>query len=129
MAKYHITIPDDLLRAAQAAGVKVPGACREGLAARTYGRGVLVPIGWYEMALAAVGGEGPGVDPPLVWPVDGLSTPIRLISSDRDQLERLDQLSERLAGAEGKLRAVVTYAAIATGLLVVGGVVVYASTR
>ena len=133
MAKYHVTIPDDVLRDAQARGVKIPAACREGLAARTYGPAVLVPAAWYEMALSTVGGEGPGVDPPSLWSREGFSeqiSPARPGRSDQDQLEgRLDQLSKRVDGTEGKLRAVATYAAITTGLLVVGGVVVYASTR
>ncbi len=35
MARIHITIPDDVLRDAQAAAVNLSGAAREGICART----------------------------------------------------------------------------------------------
>src|SRR5271169_1656334 len=87
MARIHITIPDDVLRDAQAVKVNLSGASREGICARTYGRGVLVPIPWYESQLAATGSDGPGVDPPAVWPLD-LSRTAQPVDQDHDELEQ-----------------------------------------
>ena len=132
MARTHITIPDDVLRDARAAGVNIAGASREGIAARTYGGGVLVPADWYDVALRCVGGDGPGTEPPAVWPRIDLPRPGQPVDQGQEQdqlVQRVNELGERLDSAEGKLRGITTYAVIVTGVLVVGGVVIYASTR
>jgi hypothetical protein len=132
MAKVHISIPDDVLRDARAAAVNVSGAAREGICARTYGDVVMVPADWYETALAAVGGDGPGTEPRTVWPRIEIPRPAQHVDQDQgeEQLgQRVNELGQRLDGAEGKLRTITTYAAVVTGILVVGTVVVYASTR
>jgi hypothetical protein len=135
MARPTIYLPDVLLKDARAAGVNVSGACREGLAARTYGDAVLVPSSWYAMALAVVGGDGPGSEPPPVWSPEGLSVVKSAAQGgrqDQEEIEhRLDQLDQRVSGTEGALRGLTTYAVIGCGILLVG-VAVYAysvSTR
>ena len=132
MAKPTIYIPDDVLKDARAAGVNISGAAREGICARTYGGAVMVPIPWYEMALAALGGNGPGAEPPSLWPRIDLPHPGQSVDQDQehDQLgQRMHELEGRQAGTEGKLRTITTYAVIVTGILAVGSVVIYASTR
>jgi hypothetical protein len=130
MAKVHISIPDDVLRDARAAAVNVSGAAREGICARTYGDVVMVPADWYETALAAVGGDGPGTEPRTVWPRIEIPRSGQHVDQDHGDLEQsVHELGERIDGAEGKLRTITTYAAVVTGILVVGTVVVYASTR
>ncbi len=89
-----------------------------------------MPIPWYEAVLAATGSDGPGTEPPAVWPSLDLSRAVRPVDHDQDQLgQRMHELGERIDGTEGKVRGIATYAAVVTGLLVVGGVVIYASTR
>ena len=132
MGRVHITIEDDVLRDARTAKVNISGAAREGICARTYGGAVLVPADWYEKVLAATGSDGPGTDPPAVWPTLDLSQAVRPVDHDHqggDLVQSVHQLGQRLDGAEGKLRTITTYAAVVTGILVVGTVVVYASTR
>src|SRR5262245_4715423 len=102
-----VRMPADLWHDAHKAGVPIAAAAREGIAARTYGPGVLVPQDWYERVLGQLGGEGPGIDPPAVWPVDGLEWPTaaQIGRGDQgaelgDRIRELARLCARVRGAE-----------------------------